>query len=271
MVLRKEFRIVLPLTVEEYQVAQLWAVAEASKNETGGGEGVEVRKNEPYEKKDDSGNVIEKGQYTNKVYHLQQKVPGYVRALAPEGALEMVEEAWNAYPYCKTVITNPDYMKEKFSLTIETWHKPDRGKQENVHKLPPAQLSKRDVVQIDIANDKVKDCDYDPKTDPKIVKSQKLERGPLTTTDWRNTCEPHMCAYKLVTIEFVWFGLQSIVESWIQKAERRVFTNFHRQLYSWMDKWAGLTMADIRALEDETQAELDKMRKEGEVRGTKEK
>ena len=31
------------MTVEEYQVAQLYSVAEASKNETGGGEGVEVR------------------------------------------------------------------------------------------------------------------------------------------------------------------------------------------------------------------------------------
>jgi hypothetical protein len=38
----KEFRVTLPMTVEEYQVAQLYSVAEASKNETGGGEGVEV-------------------------------------------------------------------------------------------------------------------------------------------------------------------------------------------------------------------------------------
>ena len=35
----KEFRVILPMSVEEYQVAQLYAVAEASKNETGGGEG----------------------------------------------------------------------------------------------------------------------------------------------------------------------------------------------------------------------------------------
>ena len=40
----------------------------------------------------------------------------------------------------------------------------------------------------------------------------------------QNTCEPHMCAYKLVTIEFVWFGLQSIVESWIQKVGKIVHT-----------------------------------------------
>lgn len=39
----------MPLTVEEYQVAQLYSVAEASKNETGGGEGIEVLKNEPFQ------------------------------------------------------------------------------------------------------------------------------------------------------------------------------------------------------------------------------
>lgn len=45
----KEYRVTLPLTVEEYQVAQLYSVAEASKNETGGGEGIEVQKNEPFD------------------------------------------------------------------------------------------------------------------------------------------------------------------------------------------------------------------------------
>lgn len=43
-------------------------MAEASKNETGGGEGIEVLKNEPYEKDG------EKGQYTHKIYHLKRQV-----------------------------------------------------------------------------------------------------------------------------------------------------------------------------------------------------
>lgn len=33
------------------------------------------------------------------------KVPGMIKLLAPKGALEVHEEAWNAYPYCRTVIT----------------------------------------------------------------------------------------------------------------------------------------------------------------------
>ena len=58
----------LPLTVEEYQVGQLFAVAEASKAETGGGDGVEVLQNEPFSDHAEYGT----GQYTKKIYHLKQ-------------------------------------------------------------------------------------------------------------------------------------------------------------------------------------------------------
>lgn len=39
------------------------------------------------------------------------------------------------------------------------------------------------------------------------------------------------------------------------------------QLFCWMDRWHGLTMDDIRALEAKTKEELDKQRQAGEVRG----
>ena len=43
-----EFRIPLPLKTEEFQVAQLFMVASASETVTGGGEGIQIIKNEPY-------------------------------------------------------------------------------------------------------------------------------------------------------------------------------------------------------------------------------
>ena len=42
------FYLFLNIFFPQYQVAQLYSVAEASKNETGGGEGIEVLKNEPF-------------------------------------------------------------------------------------------------------------------------------------------------------------------------------------------------------------------------------
>ncbi|XP_055305802.1 phosphatidylinositol transfer protein beta isoform isoform X1 [Sitodiplosis mosellana] len=263
----KEFRVTLPLTVEEYQVAQLFSVAEASKNETGGGEGIEVIKNEPFTDHPLLNGKYSSGQYTYKIYHLASKVPAFIRLVAPKGSLEIHEEAWNAYPYCRTVLTNPKYMKKNFTLTVETLHLPDNGDKSNVHELPADKLKTREVVHIDIANDPVATNDYKAAEDPATFKSEKTGRGPLVGPDWKNNVTPVMTCYKLVTCEFKWLGLQSKVESFIQKTERRLFTVFHRQLFCWMDRWYGLTMEDIRALEDKTKEELDRQRQHGDVRG----
>ncbi|XP_077422679.1 phosphatidylinositol transfer protein alpha isoform-like [Vanacampus margaritifer] len=261
----REFRIVLPISVDEYKVGQLFTVAEASKNETGGGEGVEVLSNEPYE---EGG---EKGQYTHKIYHLKSKVPRIVRMIAPKGSLEVHERAWNAYPYCRTIYTNP-YMKENFEIKVETWHKPDMGDQENVHGLEKSEWDQTEVVHIDIADRKaISAKEYKADQDPAIFKSEKTGRGPLGP-EWQkelrnNPSCPHMCAYKLVTVNFKWMGLQSKVETMIQKMERRIFTHFHRQLFCLIDKWIDLSMDDIRKMEEDTKKELDEMRQSGEVKG----
>nr|XP_053645274.1 phosphatidylinositol transfer protein beta isoform-like isoform X1 [Cherax quadricarinatus] len=265
----KEFRVILPLTVEEYQVAQLYSVAEASKNETGGGEGIEVLKNEPFDNYPLLGDKYSSGQYTYKIYHLKSKVPSFIRLLAPEGSLEIHEEAWNAYPYCRTIISNPGYMKDSFYITIETLHSADDGESENAHRLTGEKLKIREVVTVDVANDPVKPSDYKPNEDPTRFKSEKTGRGPLQGPRWWKKCDPVMTCYKLVTCEFKWFGLQSRIEKFIQDVERRLFTNFHRQVFCWMDEWYGMTMDDIRQLEDATKEELDQQRQRGEVRGIK--
>ncbi|XP_071945321.1 phosphatidylinositol transfer protein alpha isoform-like [Antedon mediterranea] len=261
MVIRKEFRVHLPISVAEYQVAQLWSVAQASKQNTGGGEGIEVITNEPFQNEEYGS-----GQFTHKIYHLQSKVPAFVRILAPRGALEMHEKAWNAYPYCRTEISNPDYMKDNFYLRIETWHIEDEGQAENVHKLTKEELEKRIVEHIDIANDPIEARDYKEDEDPTLFKSEKTGRGPLQK-DWQKTSKPLMCAYKLVTTNFKWWGLQNKIESFIMKSERRLFTVFHRQLFCWIDKWYGLTMEDIRKIEEQTQKELNEQRNQGEIKG----
>ena len=103
--------------------------------------------------------------------------------VAPKGSLEIHEEAWNAYPYCKTVLSNPGYMKGNFYIIVETYHLPDRGTQDNVHELEDKKLKKRSVVRIDIANDPVNSADFKADEDPTTFKSCKTGRGPLSG-DW---------------------------------------------------------------------------------------
>ncbi|CAH8627612.1 unnamed protein product [Dicrocoelium dendriticum] len=178
------------MTVEEYQVAQLYAVAEASKQETGGGDGVEILVNEPFSTSIYCPNPpllngdpqYTTGQYTYKCYHLAQKMPSIVRALAPSSALTLNEVAWNAYPYCRTVLTN-SFLGDSFSVKIESLHSSDITLQ-NAHQLSEEVLAERDVIIIDIGNITPADKDYRPDEDPTTFQSQKTGRGPLKPNWW---------------------------------------------------------------------------------------
>ncbi|KAF7721115.1 hypothetical protein EC973_005399 [Apophysomyces ossiformis] len=233
----KEFRVINHCTEAEYQVAQLYATAMASKETTGGGEGVEVLKNEPYEKEDG-----EKGQYTYKIFRLASRVPSFVRAIAPAGSLDLYEEN--------------GWMKDNFSIVYETQHvNNSRGELENALNISKEDLKKREVIIIDVANDKIDPKDYKEEEDPKLFRSEKTGRGPLTDPEWQKKVEPVMTCYKLVYIEFKWFGLQTKVESFIAKAIQNLFTKFHR--------WYGMSIDDIRNLEEQTKKDLDEKRNEG--------
>ncbi|KAF9904537.1 hypothetical protein EC991_002597 [Linnemannia zychae] len=254
----KEYRITNNCTNAEYQVAQLFNVAEMSKAESGGGEGVEIVANEPYE------DEHRKGQYTHKIYHLESKLPAWIRSFMPAGSTKCQEHAWNAFPWCKTVITN-DYMKDSMTVTVESMHVDgDRGQLDNALNKSQDILKQREVVTIDIANDPKSYYlqTFNPaKEDVNISFSQKALRGPLQGS-WAKTCDPVMTCYKLVSIEFKWYGLQTKMESYMQSVERDLFTKFHRELFCSMDRWHGLSMEEIREMEKRTKEELvEKMAK----------
>ena len=63
---------------------------------------------------------------------------------------------------------------------------------------------------------------------------------------------------------FRYFGLQTIIENFIRSQEIKVFTRTMRQLVCMMDEWDGLTMDDIRRMEEEAAAKLDEMIKSAE-------
>jgi phosphatidylinositol transfer protein alpha isoform len=54
------------------------------------------------------------------------------------------------------------------------------------------------------------------------------------------------------------------VENVIRSQEIKVFTRTMRQLVCMMDEWDGLTMTDIRRMEEEAKAKLDEMIKSDE-------
>ncbi|KAK4872443.1 hypothetical protein RN001_014472 [Aquatica leii] len=260
----KEYRIPLPLTVEEYRIAQLYMIAKKSRDESSGaGSGVEFLVNEPYT--DGPGGH---GQYTHKIYHIGSHLPGWLKGILPKTALMVDEEAWNAYPYTKTRYTCP--FVEKFYLEIETYYFGDNGHQENVFKLNGSDLRNRIVDLIDVVKDQLYGTDYIKDEDPKLFRSEKTGRGPLSETwledYWREVegkLQPLangkslMCAYKLCRVEFRYWGMQTKIERFIHDvALRKTMVRAHRQAWAWQDEWCGLTMEDIREIERQTQLAL---------------
>ncbi|XP_023176305.2 protein retinal degeneration B isoform X1 [Drosophila hydei] len=268
----KEYRIPLPLTVEEYRIAQLYMIAKKSREESHGeGSGVEIIINEPY--KDGPGG---NGQYTKKIYHVGSHLPGWIKSLLPKSALTVEEEAWNAYPYTRTRYTCP--FVEKFSLDIETYYHPDNGYQDNVFQLSGSDLRNRVVDVIDIVKDQLWGGDYVKEEDPKHFVSDKTGRGPLGD-DWleeywrevKGKKQPTprnmslMTAYKICRVEFRYWGMQTKLEKFIHDvALRKTMLRAHRQAWAWQDEWHGLTIEDIRELERQTQLALAKKMGSGE-------
>ena len=72
------------------------------KHKLGGGEGVQIFKNEAFV---DGKAPLASGQYTYKQYMLGSKIPAAIRILLPKALYTIREEAWNSYPYCKTIYT----------------------------------------------------------------------------------------------------------------------------------------------------------------------
>ncbi|XP_040928232.1 membrane-associated phosphatidylinositol transfer protein 2-like isoform X7 [Betta splendens] len=252
----KEYRIPMPMSVEEYRIAQLYMIQKKSREEScGEGSGVEILENKPYT--DGPGGT---GQYTHKVYHIGMHIPSWFRSILPKAALRVEEESWNAYPYTRTRYTCP--FVEKFSIDIETYYKADTGNQTDVFNMSVAERRQRTIDPIDIVTDPIPPHEYKAEEDPRLYKSVKTQRGPLQD-DWIEEYNnnpgktPIMCAYKLCKVEFRYWGMQSKIERFIHDVGlRKVMVRAHRQAWCWQDEWYGLTMEDIRQLELETQLAL---------------
>ncbi|TMW68030.1 hypothetical protein Poli38472_007702 [Pythium oligandrum] len=267
MVLIHEFRVPLHMTVDEFQVAQLYMVVDASEKMTGNGEGVEILKNEPYDNTDGHMGVSaisnwpvprNKGQYTLKHYYCKSRIPSVVSAFCPEDSMVLVEEAWNAYPHCVTVITNGYLAKNKFYISIESMHLPDSGTTENALNMSKDELKKRQIEVLDIAEHLPKK-DIKDDYDAAVYKSVKTGRGPLQK-GWQQKVDPVMTCYKAVRVNFDYWGVQGKVEKIIRDQQRQLFHSTLRQAQCLTDDWYGLTMEDIRRLEQGVIAKLEAKR-----------
>ncbi|XP_030639351.1 cytoplasmic phosphatidylinositol transfer protein 1b isoform X2 [Chanos chanos] len=244
--LMKEYRICMPLTVEEYKIGQLYMISKHSCEQSGGGEGVEVIRNEP-----DTHPQYGPGQVTEKRIYLSSKLPYWMRTFVPR-IFYVTEKAWNFYPY--TITEYYCSFLPKFSIRIETRFENDNGQNDNVFGDAPT--PKENVCFLDILSDSIPDKNYKKSEDLSYWKSEKTGRGPLQA-GWRNCSQPIMCSYKRVQCSFEVYGFQTRTEEFIHKNIRDILLVGHRQAVAWTDEWHGMSLEDVREFETELQRETN--------------
>ncbi|KAG1947844.1 cytoplasmic phosphatidylinositol transfer protein [Pimephales promelas] len=202
----KEYRICMPLTVDEYKIGQLYMISKHSREQSGGGEGVEVVRNEPC-----TDHKHGAGQITEKRIYLNSKLPTWMRKFVPM-AFYITETAWNFYPY--TITEYSCSFLPRFHVRIETHFENDNGCSENVFGDDPT--PKDTICFLDILNDPIPEKHYKSSEDLRHWVSKQTGRGPLVD-DWRNSTTPIMCSYKRVTCSFEVYGFQGRTEEFIHK------------------------------------------------------
>ncbi|KAG7459500.1 hypothetical protein MATL_G00211190 [Megalops atlanticus] len=239
--LTKEYRICMPLTVEEYRIGQLYTICKHSHEVSDKGEGVEVVRNETH-----IDPVHGPGQLTEKRVHLSSKLPTWARAVVPR-IFYVTEKAWNYYPYTITEYTCS--FLPKFSIHIETKYEDNCGSSENIFGTEKSNCD-QEVDFLDIAFDDIPERHYSSSEDPRCFSSVKTGRGPLKE-GWRENNKPVMCSYKLVAVQFEVWGLQTRVEQFVHKVIRDVLLVGHRQAFAWVDEWYDMTLEDVRKFESQ--------------------
>ncbi|XP_056436784.1 cytoplasmic phosphatidylinositol transfer protein 1 [Gadus chalcogrammus] len=241
--LMKEYRICMPLTVEEYQIGQLYMISKHSHEQSERGEGVEVVQNQPYLDPEHG-----QGQFTEKRVYLNNKLPSWARAVVPK-IFYVTEKAWNYYPYTITEYTCS--FLPKFSIHIETKYEDNKGSNCKIFGGEPRE-EETEVCFVDIAYDEIPERHYKESEDLRYFKSEKTNRGVLKE-GWIESQEPIMCSYKLVTVKFEVWGLQTRVEQFVHKVIRDVLLLGHKQAFAWVDEWIDMTTEEVREYERATQ------------------
>ncbi|XP_062847825.1 cytoplasmic phosphatidylinositol transfer protein 1b [Trichomycterus rosablanca] len=248
--LMKEYRICMPLTVEEYRIGQLYMITKHSHEQSEGGDGVEVVRNEL-----DTHPKYGPGQVTEKRIYLTSKLPSWMKKFVPM-IFYVTEKAWNFYPY--TITEYSCSFVPKLQVKIETHFANDNGSNDNVFEDKPT--PKESVCFLDILTDPIPDKHYKKDEDLSSWVSNSTGRGPLVD-GWRNNTKPVMCSYKRVQCSFEVYGFQGRTEEFIHKNIRDILLVGHRQAVAWTDEWHGMNLEEVREFERHLQQETNEKMK----------
>uniref|UniRef100_A0A3P9KD22 Phosphatidylinositol transfer protein cytoplasmic 1b n=1 Tax=Oryzias latipes TaxID=8090 RepID=A0A3P9KD22_ORYLA len=200
-------------------IGQLYMISKHCCEQSDGGEGVEVVRNEP-----DMHPEHGAGQLTEKRIYLSSKLPSWAKAFVPR-IFYVTEKAWNFYPYTITGF-----------IRIETRFEDNNGNNDRVFGDAPTPAE--NVSFLDILSDPIPEKHYKESEDLSRWRSSKTNRGPLEI-GWKDHHKPIMCSYKRVHCSFEVYGFQTRTEDFVHRSIKDILLVAHRQAVAWLDEWHG--------------------------------
>ncbi|ANQ09695.1 Phosphatidylinositol transfer domain containing protein [Plasmodium coatneyi] len=262
-----EFRLTMPLTMEEFNICQRYLLARVTQQDTnntitgvGKNNRTDVRKLVLFKKgtlDDENGKAVD---YTFKRMNLVSKIPKWLQNFVDPKYCLVDEKSWNSSPNLKVEYEAKGFPKA--SVKVDSTHHMGYNTEENAFNISDELLAQRKVILIDIVNDKVSCEDYNPEEDPTVFYSEKAKRGKLGE-NWIENSKVVVTCYKLFTIDIPYFGvLCSKLENWIVNAIKKNLLKYHRKALCWIDEWYNLTEERIDMFEEGLRERLENFWKE---------
>ncbi|CAF3511571.1 unnamed protein product [Rotaria sp. Silwood1] len=272
----KEYRIPIPLNLDEYRLGQQWTEIELLKETLQTcSTCVTLYDNISEQERLDiinekipltlKTNIKSSTKMTHKKYNIKDQTPKFLELffLKSNNDLILDEYSWDNWPYTLTIIENIDYY---IRIIIQSYYINNNlsiinNNSQLYFTLNDEQIkSLKDYEIINIAErlDEKKDyrLDEDPTRNSSIKKPNilPLQLNTKWYENWPNN-QSSMCVYKLIELNifnenndeksFFTKTTNKILWSSIIKAQKMIYHRFHQKMITNIDKWIDKTFSDI--------------------------
>uniref|UniRef100_H2XUU3 Phosphatidylinositol transfer protein N-terminal domain-containing protein n=1 Tax=Ciona intestinalis TaxID=7719 RepID=H2XUU3_CIOIN len=253
--LRREYRYVLPVSMEEYKVAKQWMLSYEVYEGLEKDEGIRLLQ---YNNCNNNG---KHEIYTLCSFDFESKIPQFVQMLLkmffPDVEPVMHQESTVVGEKTNTVFWGPNLFKDNLRLEISSVVMEDLGTTDNAHEVPSDEWANTEVVNVDFANDPLSFKSYEEDYDVTMYASEDKTRGPYKEgwlDELKSKEKPkYVCVYKLVTCKFKWFGIDRIFREKVVYTTTQIIMEFYRKMICLFDAWGKLTIDDVYDEQNKTE------------------
>ena len=245
-----DFRILVPLSMIEYQKGMRYVYMRKTKEEIESGQEIDFLETSVKEK---DGVQYE---YSHKIIHIGKKIPKIIRWALPKNIGEIHEENYRGHPRSETRLSIPG-MDRKFKCDILSFCQEYTPHEQNAFSLTPKEMSHLHVCYLDLFNNEPVHQNHDPRRMKSKYynfnqfflssRKEKSDSPPWWSLSYRG---PLIICHKLVKVECHVDGISKTLEKHVcQDICRNLYLDNHQCLISWIDEWINLTDSKLMELE----------------------